>query len=192
MNRPHDAGRSVSLTAAEQAAMRYLDALEAGDIDAVEAIWAQAAVSPELEQLLCDVSDGLADELGLNRDWKGDVRWLKDLVHRHFPPDQEEPAVLTAGSVAARLQGDIALLEGFSTSDREANSVLLANTSPVPAALGARVLEGWVSELGTSASPRYWKEFRKVAVLLAMGRTQRVGELSAARKATRTDKGDKQ
>jgi hypothetical protein len=192
MNRPHDAGRSVSPTAAEQAAMRYLDALETGDIDAVEALWAQAAVSPELEQLLCDVSDGLADELGLGRDWKADVRWLKDLVRRHFPSDQEAPASLTAGSVAARLQGDITLLAGLPDSDREANAALLASTSPVPASLGLRVLEQWVGGLGVSASARYWKEFRKVAVLLAMGRTQRVGELAAARKATRTDKGDKQ
>jgi hypothetical protein len=191
MNRPDEAGRAVSLTAAERAAMRYLDALEAGDIDTVEALWVEAADSPELERLLCDVAEGLADEIGIDRNWKADVARLKELVRQHFPPAPEVPDELTAGSVAARLQGDFVLMSGLSSNDREANAALLANTSPLPAGLGTRELDRWVATLGVSASPRYWKEFRKVAVLLTMGRTQRVGELAAARKATRTDKGDK-
>jgi hypothetical protein len=42
--------------------LRYLDALEAGDLDTVAALWEQAAGDPELERLLNDLNEGLFRE----------------------------------------------------------------------------------------------------------------------------------
>lgn len=178
-------------TAAERAAVRYLDALESGDLDAVAAVWAEAAHSPELEQLLCDLSEGLAAEIGLDDRWQVDVERLGRLIHEHLPPPPEEPGELAAADVAARLQADFGIFSTLAPADKVANQSLLLNRTPVPAQLGMRDLERWVKSLGVSATTRYWTQFRKAAVLLAMGRTQRAGELAAARKAQQREKGDK-
>ena len=45
----------------ERESLRYLDALDAGDLDAVAAIWEEAAADPELEALLRDLDEGLFD-----------------------------------------------------------------------------------------------------------------------------------
>ncbi len=181
----------MPVTAAERAAVRYLDALEAADIDAVAAVWAEAARSPELERLLCDLSEGLAAEIGLDGRWQVDVERLKRLIADHLLPAPAEPAELTAADVAIRLQADASIFPSLTTADKAANSALLTNQTPVPAQLGMPDLERWVRSLGVSATPRYWIQFRKAAVLMAMGRTQRAGELAAARKAQVPRKGDK-
>lgn len=191
MNRPDDPKRSVPVTAAERTAVQYLDALESGDIDAVAAVWAEAGQSPELERLLCDLSEGLAAELGLDDRWQVDVDRLKRLIEDHIPRPPAEPAELTAADVATRLQADPGIFSSLTSADKAANSALLTNRAPIPAQLGMPDLERWVRALGVSATPRYWTQFRKAAVLLAMGRTQRAGELAAARKAKAPGKGDK-
>lgn len=192
MNRPDDPKRSVPVTAAERAAVKYLDALESGDVDAVAAVWAEAGQSPELERLLCDLSEGLAGELGFDDDrWQVDVDRLKRLIEDHLPPPPAEPAELTASDVATRLQADPGIYSSLTAADKAANGALLTNRTPIPPQLGAPDLERWVRGLGVSATPRYWAQFRKAAVLMAMGRSQRAGELAAARKAQPPGKGAK-
>ncbi len=175
-----------------ETALRYLDALDAGDINTLAALWEQAAANPELEQVLGELTDGLAAEEGAWPSWEADAARVRDLLREHLPSGfsaPEEPPPLTVRDVAARLQSDNAVAGRLSVADRTANSRLLADTTPVPEELGLPHFEKWKTTLGVSASPHYWRAFRQTAVLLAMGRCQQAGELAAARRAGRTPRG---
>jgi hypothetical protein len=175
-----------------RAALRYLDALDAGDANALAELWEQAAGNPELEQVLNELTDGLAIEENPTPSWETDAARVRTVLREHLPsafPVEADPPALTVRDVAARLQADSALGVRWSASDRAANSRLLADTTPVPDELGLPHFEKWQTSLGVSASPHYWRAFRQAAVLLAMGRCQQVGELAAARRASRIPRG---
>ena len=53
----------------------------------------------------------------------------------------------------------------------------------VPDELGVPQLRAWIESLNVSASERYWKQFRKTAVLLKISRGQQGAKLLAARQA---------
>lgn len=174
------------------AALRYLDALDAGDVAALAEMWEQAAGNPQLEQVLNELTDGIAVEEGLDPAWQADAERVRSLLREHLPsafPIQTEPLPLTVADVAARLQADNALAARFHAADRVANSRLLADTTPIPEELGLPHFEKWRTSLGINASSHYWRAFRQAAVLLAMGRCQQAGELAAARRAGRAPKG---
>jgi hypothetical protein len=170
--------------AREWAALRYLDALEAGDLEAVAAFWEQAAADPALERMLGEVTDGVAEEEGLSPadDAAEQVFALaRRTMPSAFPADA--PGPLTVGNVAARLDADAAAGARLDDADRTANSRLLGDPRPLPDDFGLPRFEKWRATLGVEASPHYWRAFRKAAVLLAMGRCQRAVELAAARRA---------
>jgi hypothetical protein len=173
-------------------ALRYLDALDAGDVAALAELWEQAADNLQLDQILGELTDGLAALESPSPDWEIDAERVRGLLHEHLPSAfqaEDEPPPLTVRDVAARLQADSALGARFQAADRVANSRLLGDTRPIPDELGLPQFEKWRTSLAVSASPYYWRAFRQAAVLLAMGRCQRAGELSAARRAGRTPKG---
>jgi hypothetical protein len=175
-----------------ETALRYLDALDAGDVNALAEWWAQAEVNPELEQVLGELTDGLAIEEGPSPSLEIDAAHVRSLLAEHLPsaaPSDADLSPLTVGDVAARLQSDSTLGGRWSAEDRAANSRLLMDTTPVPEDLGLPHFEKWQPTLGVSASPHYWRAFRKTAVLLAMGRCQQAGELAAARRAGRPPTG---
>jgi hypothetical protein len=166
--------------------LRYLDALDAGNLEAVAALWDEAAADPALEQALLELSDGLFVEDGLGTDWARDAERVRALLKQHLPsgiPHEAPSRPLTAGDVAARLKADDALGASLSEVDRAANERLLADHTPLPEQLGQLQLKRWTAGLGVTASERYWRAFRQTAVLLVMSRCQREGELAAARKA---------
>jgi hypothetical protein len=179
-------------TAWAETALRYLDALDAGDVNVLAELWEQAALNPELEQLLGELTDGLAIEEGPAAAWETDAARVRNLLREHLPsafPADAEPPPLTVGDVAARLQADNALRGRWSAADRAANDRLRADTTPVPDELGLPHFEKWRTALGVIASLHYWRAFQQTAVLLAMGRCQQAGELAAARRAGRAPKG---
>lgn len=174
------------------AALRYLDALDAGDVAALADLWEQAAMNPQLEQVLGELTDGLAIEEGPSPAWESDAVQVRELLRQHLPnrfPDEGNPPPLTVRDVAARLQADSALGARLTAEDRVANSRLLADTTAIPEELGLPHFEKWQTALGVRASSHYWRAFRQAAVLLAMGRCQKAGELAAARRAGRAPTG---
>lgn len=179
-------------TAWETTALAYLDALDAGDAAVLAELWEQAADDPRLEQMLGELTDGLAVEEDLDPAWQTDAERLRGLLPEKLPSgflDADDPPPLTVREVASQLQKESVIGKRFSASDQVANSRLLADLTPIPEDLGLSHFEKWKTSLGISASPHYWRAFRQAAVLLAMGRCQRAGELAAARRAGRTPKG---
>jgi hypothetical protein len=175
-----------------ETALRYLDALDAGDLDSLAEMWEQAATNPQLEQMLGELTDGIALEEGLDAAWEADAERVRGLLRQHLPsafPSEADLPPLTVGDVAARLQADSALGARLNEADRAANNRLFANTTLIPEELGLPHFEKWRTTLGIRASTHYWRAFRQAAVLLAMGRCQQAGELAAARRAGRAPKG---
>ncbi len=173
-------------TAWAETALRYLDALDSGDVTILAELWEQAALNPELEQLLNELTDGLAIEEGPASSWETEAALVRTLLREHLPsafPAEMEPPPLTVGDVAAKLQADSTLGGRLSATDRAANERLLVNATLVPQELGLPHFERWRTTLSVSASKHYWRTFQQTAVLLAMGRCQQAVELAAARRA---------
>lgn len=161
------------------AALRYLDAVEAGDWEAAAALWEQAAGDPDLAEALEELSDGLAAELEPGPGWHADAAAVVALIDRHLPsaapPPQPPPGPPTAGDVAARIAGDVSLLSKLGPDERQVNAALLADRTPLPAEMGVGQLAQWASSLPVGASQAYWRVFRHVAVLLTMTRPPQAG-----------------
>jgi hypothetical protein len=170
----------------ERAALRYLDALDTGDLDVVASMWRQAADDPHLEELLRDLDEGLYAEEGPESDFQIDAARITELVRRHIPsafPPEGPAGPLTAAEVARRLEAEPEFRR-LSPADRAAHARLLADATPVPDALGQPQFDRWLQGIGVSAGPAYRWAYRKVAVLLSMARCQEEGRLAAARRAT--------
>lgn len=175
-----------------ETALRYLDALDVGDVALLAELWEQAAADPQLEQVLGELTDGLAIEEERDPAWEADAERVRGLLREHLPsafPIETELQPLTVGDVAARLQADSSLGARLSAADKVANSRLRADGTPLPEELGLPHFEQWKTSLGIAASAHYWRAFRQAAVLMLMGRCQRAGELAAARRAGRSPKG---
>jgi len=82
--------------------------------------------------------------------------------------------------VAAKLHE---LMNGFADADQRANDSLRYDRTLVPDELGVPQLRQWIEGLNIAASERYWKQFRKTAVLLRISRGQQGAKLLAARQA---------
>jgi hypothetical protein len=170
----------------ERVAVRYLDALDAGDLDTVVALWERAANDPALYALLHELNEGLHAEEGLGTDFATDAARVLELARRHLPsafPPEGPPGPLTAADVARRLEAE-AEFRRLGPSDRAAHARLLAEVSPVPEGLGQPQVDRWMKGLGVATSPAYRRAFRKVALLMDMARCQQEGRLAAARRAT--------
>src|SRR5262245_4886983 len=175
-----------------ETALRYLDALDAGDVGTLAELWEQAAMNPKLERVLSELTDGLALEEELDPAWEADAAHVRGMLREHLPsafPAEADPPPLTVGDVAARLQAASILGSRLNEADRVANSRLLADTTLIPEELGLPHFEKWRTTLGVGASSHYWRAFQQAAVLLAMGRCQQASELAAARRAGRAPKG---
>jgi hypothetical protein len=169
----------------EWVAVEYLDAIDRGDPDAIDALWERAETDPELEALLQELNEGLESEEGPGADFAADASRVVELARQHMPgafPVDEPPAPLTAADVARRLEAEPEFRR-FDPADRAAHARLLADASPIPEALGQSRVDQWLRGLGVESGPTYRRAFRKVAVLLDMARCQQEGRLAAARRA---------
>lgn len=185
---PHDSAlreRAEARLRLELAALAYLDALEADDLDAIALLWEQACDDAELSQALCELSEGLAAEDEPSPGWAADAAKVEALLKRHFPSAAAPPppaGPLTAGDVAARIAGDDRLLSKLTLEERAANALLLTNQTPLPPQLGTAPLERWAAGLPVPGSKTYWSVFRQTAVLMTMSRTHQAGLMAARRK----------
>lgn len=171
----------------ERAALRYLDAHDASDLESIAALWEQAERDPNLERLLRELDEGLEQEGDPSASRQADESRVLELARASLPsafPQAVDLAPLTVAEVACRLRGDPQLWRQLGPEDRRANDALAAMATPVPEELSQPALERWISGLGVSAGPGYWRTFRKAAVLMAMARCQQEGNLAAARQAT--------
>jgi hypothetical protein len=169
----------------ERVALQYLDALDAGDLDAVALLWEQAATDPELEALLSELNEGLDVEEGPGTAFSADASRVFDLARQHLPsafPPVEDPGPLTAAEVARRLEAEPEFRR-IDPTDRATHARLLAEAASIPDDLGQPGFDRWMQGLGIVASPTYRRAFRRVAVLMDMARCQQEGRLAAARKA---------
>jgi len=138
-------------------ALRYLDAVDAGDLEAVAALWDEASRDPALERLLAELDGELAvEEAGASRE--ASAEGARRLPPQHLPgssPAPQPSAVLSAGDRAAKLPVDIRTRElGPSAVDRRANARLLGSQNPLPAPLGPRPRRWavWSGVVGASAA----------------------------------------
>jgi len=170
----------------ECAAMDYLDALDAGDFEALAALWERAAEDAELEAFLRDLGEGLYETEGPGADFEADADLVRSLALRHLPAfgtPETPPGPLTVGDVARRLQAESGLGGRLVAEDREANGSWIAREEPIPDPLRLSGLDAWGRSLGLTAGPRYWSAFHRVAVMLRMARGQQESRLAAARRA---------
>ncbi|HZN65424.1 MAG TPA: hypothetical protein VFB66_08980 [Tepidisphaeraceae bacterium] len=172
----------------ELAALAYLDAFERGDLDALGAVWEHAAGDYELEQILCELVEGLVEEQEPSPGWHADADKVRGLLKTHLPSAEPPAPVsgpLTAGDVAARIAGDAGLLGKLGPRERQANVRLLADATPLPSSLGIGSLEGWAAALPVAVSAAHLRVFQQVAMMLTLGRQQPAGlagiTLAAAR-----------
>src|SRR5436305_1869842 len=66
----------------EDAALRYLDALDSGDGEKLALLWEEAEKNPELQRLLCDLNAGLLVEEGLANSWQADADRVRVLLRQ--------------------------------------------------------------------------------------------------------------
>lgn len=167
----------------EKLLLRYVRALDEGDMDTVGAVLTAALDDPELDRLLTEIDHSLAEEEGLSP-LASDAQWVRDLARQHFQSAFAEDAVerpLTVGDVAARLQAD----SRVPTADQTANRRLLESAALVPNWLSAQRVRDLAVELGVTASDRFWRLFRDAAIALGMGRSQSQAYMAAAREEQR-------
>ena len=169
----------------ERAAARYLDALDAGDLETVAAMWEEAADDPRLESLLCDLDEGVAQELGLDEPFRDTAARVVDMARRSFPgafPNDTPPTPLTASDIARRLESE-PIFARSGPADRLAHARLLMESAGPPEPLGQPNVDRWFDHLGIVASPHYRRAFRDVASRMKLARGQQESRLAAARKA---------
>jgi|GEM_PF-2679142 len=172
----------------EREAVRYLDALDAGALDILEAIWLKAESDPELEALLRELEEGLSDDETPETAFQADAARVVGLARQAFPgafPSNEVLRPLTGADVARRMEAEPEFRR-FNAADRLAHARLLVESAVLPEQLGQPALDRWFAGLGVTAGLHYRRAFRKVAVLLTMVQSQREGEgrLAAAREAS--------
>jgi hypothetical protein len=165
-----------------EAALAYLDALDAQDLDALSALWEQAETDAELERIFGEISQGVLEEEGLRPKWGEYRQAVLGALAKHVPsafaPAPLQP--LTVGDIAARIAANDSLLRQLSPADREANARLMQDATALPPERGMKELLELTTRLPVTASSRYWREFQQVAVLASMSRGQ-----TAARAAAR-------
>lgn len=163
----------------EKMLLRYVRALDEGDMDTVAAVLAAALDDPEMDRLLTEIDHSIAEEEGLTP-LATDAQLVRDLAAQHFQSafaEDTSDRPLTVGDVAARLQAD----RRVPAADQAVNRRLLDSTAPVPAWLSTRRVRDLAVELGVTASDGFWRLFRDAAIALGMGRSHSQAYMAAAR-----------
>lgn len=172
----------------DQALDRYIQALDHGDIDTVEAILHQAVCDPELDRLIHEVNMALYVEEGLDTFATG-AEQVRNLAHQHlrsaFVDEAEVEAVierpLTVADVVARLQAD----RQVALPDQEASRMLLGSDEELPDEITTRTISDLARRLGVAASEHFWRVFREAAIMLGLGHSHAQAHLAAAREQRR-------
>lgn len=167
-------------------AMHYLWAVEAGDLDAMDALWAQAATDPDLSNALTEIDAELAAE-----DDRSAAAAVVGLLAEHLPSAEVvRPAAgpVTVAEVADHLRRHPP--RGLTADELAVNDRLRAAADPLPDDLGLPGVVSWGRRYGP-APEAYWKAFRDAAVLLTLRRESADSYQMAARPARPRPKGDR-
>lgn len=173
----------------EKTLLRYMAALEAGDLVQVGEILQNAEQDVVLERMILEVNDLYATEIEENAHAQ-DAAVVRQLIENHFlPPLNEEmvePPPLTVGNVIARIHADAALRGKV---EREALAATRAHQSadmPLPSDLSLRGVSRLLEQLGLRVGRRFQNLFRETAIFMRMGRNQGVARLAATRMQQQT------
>jgi len=171
----------------ELLAVQYLEALDQGDWDTVSQLWEQAETDAVLESMLTSLGAGLLEEAGWNETLAEDADAVRSLIKTHLSqrPASSVQQALTAADVVSQLQashrrGELSL----SAEEELALEAIRKSHQPLPDRITRTSLDQWAEltnlELtNLKAGPHFWREFRRVATLLAMGRNQESTQLAA-------------
>lgn len=167
----------------ELALHRYIKALDSADFETVAEVLTLAETDPELDRRIAAVNDAIYAEAGLTPR-EQQAQTVRKLLAQHIPsgmpqPEPEAPAPLTVGDVAAKLQADQATGRPTLLSDRDTNTRLLGNTTPLPDRMTEAAITRLATDLGAGGSERYWEEFRHAATRLGMARASGHARLAA-------------
>jgi hypothetical protein len=166
--------------AAKRLLIRYLTALDHGDIDAVEAVVAAASEDSELDRLIAEANLALHDEAGLSP-LAEDAHRVRTLLRQTIPSafiEEDESIPITVGTVAARLRQDPRL----SPADRELSRRLVTDDRPVPPAIDRHTLGRLAAAIG-DGSDSFWRRFRDAAIMAWLGHGHHRTQLAATRVA---------
>lgn len=174
----------------DQAIDHYMQALDQGDIDTVEAILDQAAYDPELDRLLHEVNTALYVEDGLDT-FVTNAERVRSLARQHLQSafaDAEVEAMierpLTVSDVVARLQAN----RQIAPLDQEASRQLLGSGVELPDEITTRTISELARCIGVAASEQFWRVFREAAIMLGLGHSHAQAHLAAAREQRRRHK----
>lgn len=161
-------------------AMRYLTAVEAGDLDTIGTLWLEAETDVELGEMLHNLNAELVSEYDAEETAKV-AGAIESAIEKHMPSAEvvrPHSGPLTVAEVAEHLRRNPP--RGMTTDDLKANDLLRASTEVVPAELGLMKVVSWGRKFG-SASEGYWEAFREAALLLRMRRESAENYQMAAR-----------
>ena len=156
---------------------RYINALDAGNLDDVLQVLEKAADDPVLDQMIIEINQAVEQEEGLTP-FAQDAELVRNLVQKHFdsvPPNKDQQA-LTVGEVAARMQAD----RSIPISDQRINKDLLHLATPLPELLNIQAIRKLAVALQINASEKFLRVFRDTAIMMGIGRGQ--AQMASARK----------
>jgi hypothetical protein len=173
---------------ADQTIDRYIQALDQGDIDTIEAILDQAAFDPVLGRLIHEVNAALYVEDELDT-FEIDAEQVRTLARQHLQnaflntveADRVIERPLTVGDVVARLQAD----RKIALPDHEASRMLLGSVEELPDEVTTRTIRELAGRLGVAASEQFWRVFREAAIMLGLSHSHAQAYLAAAREQRR-------
>lgn len=168
----------------DRIAMTYLAAIDAGDFDAIDALWERAAEDVDVSEML----HSLNSELMLEQDASDNARIdqaVLDTLRKHLPSGeivQPSSDILEVREVAEYVLKNLA--GGLAADDVILNDMLLSVAEEVPTDLGITKVEEWGQRFG-QASAKYWRTFRQAALKLRMRREADANYQMAARPTKR-------
>jgi hypothetical protein len=161
-------------------ALRYLQAVESGDFDTIDALWEQAADDSDLDAMLHDLNaEWVADQDALENDPVAAA--VVDQIEKHMPSAELIRAAcgpLTVAEVAEQIRRHPPA--GLTMDDVKLNDVLLGVAEEVPTELGISQVINWGRRFGW-APEAYWRAFRQAALKLRMRRESEAELRMAAR-----------
>jgi hypothetical protein len=166
----------------DRLAMEYLEAVEAGDFDAIETLWVNAETDAGLAEML----HGLNAELVAEQDAQVRTAVGEEVLaamRQHMPSAEvigsERPPV-TVAMVAEHLRKHPPA--GLTSDELRVNDLLRVSAEVLPADLGVPQVIAWGRRFG-AAPESYWKAFRAAALKLLMQRESAENYQMAARPA---------
>jgi len=175
----------------EKALYNYLNALERGDLDTVQAFLTQAEADLSLEQMLLDLNEDYAAEEQTAVFRLEDDRLVQQLLEQHLQiatevNEETEPELtpLTIMDVLDKMKND-AVMRGQSLFQIEKYKLALReNVTELPEDLSKYSVSHLFQQLNIEADVFFQKAFRDASILLAMGRETHQAQLAAARRQT--------